>query len=186
MERWTRVPARAKGGEIETVIRCFSCRALVPDIEGPTHRYMTTAPGCWKLYGDLLAREFSDYFDRDIHGLTVDTYAVTHPGEPQRVAIQSVDAHLLRIYFRLEKGWSGERAPAFMKKIVENDELKEQFTWLEPPLSEDVMNVTDVLTARDFEEHKALVNAWARSVWDVWKDKHLESIEMLADKVFSD
>jgi hypothetical protein len=30
-------------------IECFSCGALVSDIEGPVHEYMRSAPGCWEL-----------------------------------------------------------------------------------------------------------------------------------------
>ena len=28
-------------------IRCFGCGAQVPDQEGPTHKYMLSAPGGW-------------------------------------------------------------------------------------------------------------------------------------------
>jgi hypothetical protein len=166
------------------LMQCFSCRAIVPDVEGPTHRYMTSSPGCWKLYGELLARDYSDYYDSDTHGLTVDAYAVTHPGEPQRVTIQSVNIHLLRLYLRLEKGVPGYRAPAVLRKIVENEELVSGLTWLEPPSFEHTTNVTDVLEARDFEEHRKLVHAWAESAWETWKTAHHETIERLACELF--
>ena len=46
--------------ELDTkMIQCFACCALVPDIDGPTHKYMLSAPGCWKLYGEILAKEYS-------------------------------------------------------------------------------------------------------------------------------
>jgi Family of unknown function (DUF5946) len=167
------------------IIQCFSCRAMVPDIEGPTHRYMTSAPGCWQLYGELLAKEFSDYYDPDTHGLTVDAYAVTHPGEPQRVTVQSVNIHLLRLYFRLEKGVPGDRAPALLRKILGDRELVARFTWLEPPSFEHTMNVNDVLEAGGFEEHKELIRAWAQSAWATWKAVNLATIEKLALEVFS-
>ena len=167
-------------------VHCLSCCALVPDNEGPTHWYMTSAPGCWKLYGELLAKEFSDYYEPDTHGLTVDAYAVTHPGEPQRVTIQSVNIHLLRLYFRLEKGVPGDRAPALLRKILGGKELVSRLTWLEPPSFEQTMNVTDVLEASGFEEHKELVRAWAQSAWGAWKAVHLATIEELALEVFRD
>jgi Family of unknown function (DUF5946) len=168
------------------LIRCFSCRAPVPDVAGPTHRYMTSTPGCWKLYGELLAREFSGYYDPDTHGLTVDAYAVTHPGEPQRVTIQSVNIHLLRLYLRLERGVAGDRAPSVLRKIVENKELVAGLTWLEPPSFEHTVNVTDVLKATGFEEHRELVRAWAGSALGTWKAVHFETIEKLAGKAFAE
>ncbi len=166
-------------------IRCFSCRAMVPDLSGSTHRYMNSAPGCWKLYGELLAREFSDYYDADTHGLTVDTYAVTHPGEPQRVTVQSVNIHLLRLYFRLEKDVPGDSAPVLMRKILGNKELVSRLTWLEPPSFEHTMNITDALEAGSFDEHMELARAWAESAWGAWKALHLATIEQLARDVFS-
>ena len=81
------------------LIRCFSCRATVPDIEGPIHKYMDSSPGCWKLYTDILAKEYNaDFYNQNIHRITVDTYAVQHPGKPERKAIQSVNGHLISLY----------------------------------------------------------------------------------------
>lgn len=42
---------------------CFSCGGLFPDIDGPTHRYMTSSAGCWSVYGEVLAREYSNPAD---------------------------------------------------------------------------------------------------------------------------
>src|SRR5215813_7857026 len=47
--------AGVRGGqvsnEMRATVRCFGCGVAVPDIEGPTHRYMLSAPGCWARYG---------------------------------------------------------------------------------------------------------------------------------------
>jgi hypothetical protein len=167
-------------------VRCFSCGALVPDIDEPTHSYMKSSPGCWKVFGEVLAREYSDYFDPDIHGLTVDTYAVQHPGDEQPVTIQSVNGHLLRLYFALEKGTTGASAAILMKAIMEDQNIVSRFTWLEPPSFDDTMHVTDVVKATDFEGHKRAVQAWADSVWNAWREKHFETIKSLAGGVFED
>ncbi|MFC1547249.1 hypothetical protein ACFL5M_01855 [Candidatus Neomarinimicrobiota bacterium] len=37
----------------------ISCGAMVPDIEGPLYEYMTSSPGCWAVFGEVLAREYS-------------------------------------------------------------------------------------------------------------------------------
>lgn len=74
---------------------CFSCGALVPKTEGPTHDYMLSLPGCWAVYGEVLAREYERPSYMVNHRLTVDAYAVQHPGEPTRAATRSVWLHLV-------------------------------------------------------------------------------------------
>jgi hypothetical protein len=39
---------------------CVGCGALLPNEDNPTHRYLESSPACWRLYGDVLAREYSD------------------------------------------------------------------------------------------------------------------------------
>jgi hypothetical protein len=70
---------------------------LVPDVEGPVHRYLESSPGCWRLYGEVLAREYSDLAFWAAHRLTVDSYAVQHPGRSSPQTIQSVCVHLLSL-----------------------------------------------------------------------------------------
>ena len=67
-------------------IPCVGCGARVPKMDGPTHRYMEASPGCWHVYGQVLARDYTDPFLRAVHRLTTDTYAVQHPGRPSPVA----------------------------------------------------------------------------------------------------
>jgi len=56
------------------MIFCLGCGAQVPDIDGPVHAYMASAPGCWQTYGEVLAAEYSDVTYWPAHQLTVDTY----------------------------------------------------------------------------------------------------------------
>ncbi len=71
-------------------------------MNGPTHPYMESSPGCWHVYGEILARQFSDPGLRDVQRFTADTYAVQHPGRPSPVAIQSVCGHLMSLCVVLE------------------------------------------------------------------------------------
>ena len=48
--------------------------------DGPTHPYYGCSPACWARYGEVLAREFQDPAYFGLHQLTVDAYAVQHPG----------------------------------------------------------------------------------------------------------
>ena len=83
---------------------------MVPNQSGPTHRYMESLPGCWAIYGEVLAREYSDLAYAAVHRLTVDAYAVQHPGQPSPQSIQSVGVHLLRLCLILEHGFSAAAA----------------------------------------------------------------------------
>ena len=55
-------------------VHCYGCQAEVPDISGPTHDYLGATPGCWALYGAVLAREYSDPELMVTHQLTVDAW----------------------------------------------------------------------------------------------------------------
>ena len=36
---------------------CLGCGALVPDIDGPVHKYVPSSPGCWKTFGEVQVDE---------------------------------------------------------------------------------------------------------------------------------
>jgi hypothetical protein len=65
-------------------VACVGCGAIFEDREGPTHRYTESSPACWAAYGEVVAREYSDSSYAALHGLTVDAYAVQHPGPGSR------------------------------------------------------------------------------------------------------
>lgn len=150
-------------------VKCMGCGASFDDIEGPVHRYMESSPGCWAVYGEVLAREYSDPTYYEVHRLSVDAYAVQHPGSPSRQSIQSVGVHLIRLCLFLEHGLSAEDANDAM---LEAAKLKHTFTWLEPPESLGSITVADVARARTAAEHKQAVRAWAQSAWDAWSSHH--------------
>ena len=82
---------------------CVGCGAMVPDLEGPTHRYIGASPGCWAAYGRLSEKEASDFRFMRYHQLTVDAYCVQHPGEPSPQSIRSVAVHLVGLHLQLER-----------------------------------------------------------------------------------
>ena len=148
---------------------CMWCKGTFPAIEGPTHRYMESTPGCWAAYGRVLAREYSDQEFFEVHRLTVDSYAVQHPGQPSRQSIQSVGVHLVRLCLFLEHELAPEHANSAMLVVAKH---KSKYSWLEPPASLGGMTVADVELAADAEQHKALVKAWAAQMWRVWMPHH--------------
>ena len=163
-------------------IRCYGCGAWVRDIAGKPHKYIGAPQGCWDLYGQVLAKEYGEYnYPEPTHRLTVDTYAIQHPGEPGRQSIQSVNGHLVSLYFILVKNLDGRQATQKLSGLLAKEPLLE---WLEPPEPNGGITIADVLTATHKEEHERKVRAWAEDVWKGWYDKHRQSIEKLVRDYF--
>ncbi|MEO0997122.1 MAG: DUF5946 family protein [Pseudomonadota bacterium] len=152
-----------------TTIACIGCGADIADSDGPTHRYLGASPGCWAVYGEVLAREYSDALYYRNHRLTVDAYSVQHPGQPSPQTVQSAALHLLSLHAVLERGLSPDRATALMQNFAHH---KKQFRWLQPPATPGSVTVVDVRAASTADEHCALVRGWAESAWSAWERHH--------------
>jgi hypothetical protein len=148
------------------LIACVGCGALVPGIEGPTHRYIGASPGCWQAYGELLACG-----NGTVHRLAVDTYAAQHPGVPGKQSSQSVAAHLFVLCLVLERNVDPAFATPAITQFVERNKAR-GFAWLEPPPSRGDITVLDVLEATSAADHNRRVMLWAASVWQAWKPHH--------------
>jgi hypothetical protein len=152
-----------------TRTRCPGCGALVADCDGNAQRYIGASPGCWAIYGKVLAREYSDAEYSRWNRLTVDTYAAQHPGTPSRQSIQSVNVHLLGMYAVLELGQSSAQAMKLMERALSH---AEDLQWLEPPPSMGAITIVDVHAAKDAQHHGKIVREWAESVWNAWQPHH--------------
>jgi len=136
---------------------------------------MASTPGCWAAYGEVLAREYSDVSYARNHRLTVDAYAVQHPGEPSPQSIQSVAAHLVCLHLVLERDVSQQQATRLLKRLVRN---KPALSWLAPPATRGSVTVRDVLDATDAKTHLQAVEAWARSALLAWQPWHAHIREL--------
>jgi len=131
------------------------------------------------LYGQVLAKEYGEYnYPEHTHRLTVDTYAIQHPGQPGKQSIQSVNLHLISLYFVLIKGLNGREATKIIGKVLEGNR---KFEWLEPPVPNGRITVADVLKAANQEEHEKAVEKWAADVFGCWYSKHGQAIEKLVN-----
>lgn len=147
---------------------CPGCSAELPAHQGPVHRYIESSASCWAKYGELLAREYQDPAYMQAHRLTVDTYAVQHPGRPSAQTIQSVAVHLISLHAVLELALSSSEATSLIRVCVD----KGRFTWLTPPHGAYRLNVLHALAARTASEHRAAVRAWAECTWTAWAQHH--------------
>ena len=162
-------------------VACIGCGAMFEDREGPTHRYMESSPGCWAVYGEVLAREYSDLSYASLHRLTVDAYAVQHPGRPSPQSTQSLALHLMSLCLVLERGVEPARTTAFLQTAAKP---KGRFVWLVPPASQGAITVKDVHGAGNATEHKGLVRTWAESTWSAWASDHGTVRRWLAETMF--
>ena len=158
-------------------IQCYGCGALVEAKEGQPHEYIGATRGCWDLYCQILEKQYGEYnYPQFTHRLTVDTYAIQHPGQPARKAIQSVNVHLVSLYLIFERGLNGQEATKKMGEILSKEP---NFNWLEPPTPNGQLTVIDVLTSTSQEEHGKKVKEWAEDVWNCWYSKHEQTVEKL-------
>jgi hypothetical protein len=152
---------------------CVGCGALVPDAEGPTHRYIGASPGCWAAYGRLSEKEASDFRYMRCHQLSVDAYCAQHPGELSPQSIRSVAVHLVGLHLQLERETSTEGLYAARQRIASlGKEGKLDLMWLEPPTSMGGVTVLRALETEGAEEYGKVARVWAKSVWEAWSAYH--------------
>lgn len=150
-------------------VPCVGCGGPVPEEKGPTHPYMESSPGCWRIYGEVLSREYGDLAYAGLHQLTVDSYAVQHPGRPSPQTIQSVCLHLVSLHLVLER----QVTVGYAKRIMgAGSKVKDRFHWLAPPTSLGSVTVADVARVAAPHEHEEAVRAWAASAWSAWAKHH--------------
>lgn len=152
-----------------TLHPCPGCGARFPESDGPIHEYMESSPSCWQAFGQVLAREYADPTLFAVHRLSVDSYAVQHPGGTSRQAIQSVGMHLARLCLFLERGLTPEEANAAMLRV---GKTKISMHFLVRPQNLGSITVAEVFAARETDQHVRLVRQWARAAWDAWSEHH--------------
>lgn len=154
-------------------VRCIGCGGRVPAVDGPTHPYMAASPGCWEVYGRVLARPMHPT-PPVLHWHHVDCYAVQHPGGAEHDQCQrsSVAVHLISLCMLHEFGQPPEQAAARrgrISAIVLPRLGRKDWPYLPPPHSLGAITVVDVDAAPDY------VNAlqeWTTQAWVAWAAHH--------------
>jgi hypothetical protein len=145
---------------VDGVPACPGCVLVVGPVDGPVHPYIGASPGCWAAFNDLMISDLGGEASGQVVG---DTYAVQHPGVPQRRAIQSVCVHLITLCATLERGWPSERAVHLRRAALARPPA--QWRWLDLALPLGRVTVADVLAAPTPEDRGRLVRHWADDVW---------------------
>ncbi len=148
--------------------RCPGCGDALAPADGPAHAYIGASPACWARYGEVLASSYEDPAYGRVNQVVVDTYAVQHPGIPERRAIQSVAVHLMTLALVLEDDLDPIHGRELHRRMTADGE----FEWLDPPPMEGRLTVAAALAARGPSEHERLVHAWAKDVWRAWEPHH--------------
>ncbi|MBN2972995.1 hypothetical protein JW805_13305 [Roseomonas aeriglobus] len=152
----------------DALVTCPGCGSRLPAVDGPVHDYMTSSPACWAAFNAVLAREYETPALMPVHWLSVDTWAVQHPGDGSRRAIQSVGLHLARLMRILEDGLDGAGANAAMQDFAGRRTTLPEL----PPRAGYAMTVADVPDTTDRHVHRAAITRWAQSTWEAWRDQH--------------
>jgi hypothetical protein len=130
---------------------------------------MEATPGCWAAYGEVLARQYVDAGYATAGQMTVDAYAVQHPGTASPQSIQSVALHLISLCLMLEHSADAVAATQIVARVAQD---KSRFIWLTPPDARGDINVSAVRAAQTAAEHLQLVRAWGAAAWDAWSSHH--------------
>ncbi len=150
--------------------RCPGCGLLSGAAAGPTHEYMISSPECFRLYGEILSREYSDRRYWSVHRLTVDTYAIQHPGHGDPRVRQSVSIHLVSLYLTLARNAPEKTCIAALRELSARP--KGSYPVLTPRPDAYELTVSDVYKTRSPEEYRETVRQWAQETWDAWSPYH--------------
>jgi hypothetical protein len=139
---------------------CPGCGLLGPKEDGSIHPYMLAFPRCWRLFNAIMAREYATPELMPTHYLSVDAYAVQHPGDPDdRRARQSVWIHLAGLHAVLRDKREPEYRYGLMRRLAK--EVRD----FGPPPPHELFRIVAGSIGDELppEEHRRSVRAWAKS-----------------------
>ncbi|MBS0185418.1 MAG: hypothetical protein JSS34_03580 [Proteobacteria bacterium] len=152
---------------------CAGCKAsFSTGDENSIHPYIGALPECWKMYGNILVKEYEnkDYFN--VHRITVDAYASQHIGNQEdRRARQSAQVLPIALYLTFEKEENPKKIIEFLKVSTK---IKRDWPSLSQIKTPKWITVKDILPAQTAQEHTELVKKWGKSVWDEYSSIHSE------------
>lgn len=128
---------------------------------------MTASAACWRSFSELLATFYSSSDRLVFRQLVVDAYAAQHPGEGQRVQVQSVGMHLMTLCLFLEHGVDPSLGSALHRRMIR----RPGFHRIEP-LGLARLDVRHVPVEGPADIARERAYEWAQAVWDLYGDDH--------------
>jgi Family of unknown function (DUF5946) len=152
-------------------VRCAQCGAVVPDVDGPVHDYVPSAPGCRQIFGQIQADEALRFGYPPAHRIVVDAYMAQHPGDgSDRRDRQSVFVHLAGLCAVLEMQMSAAHATDVLRRVLrEHDD----FPVLARTRGPGELTILHLDKPRDLADYEHRARAWASAVWQSWDEHHL-------------
>jgi hypothetical protein len=135
---------------------------------------MQSSPGCWRVFGELVAADYSSAARMAFHQLIVDAYAAQHPGQGDRRQVQSVGLHLMTLCLFLEHGVDPALGPSLHRRMID----RPVFT----PLSRTgpgELTVAHVPTGGAVELVRPAAYEWASAVWTTYESARVTVTEWL-------
>jgi predicted amidophosphoribosyltransferase len=137
--------------------RCPDCGAQVPGGRA----------GCQMLWDEIASQAYQELERASVHNLAFDSYCMQHPETYCRSA-KSYAAHLTRLCCGLEYDGDPVIYAAIQKWLNGNVPLEKP----EVLSSRGTLTITHVRTARDSQEYRERVRAWAEDVWAAYATQH--------------
>jgi hypothetical protein len=134
--------------------RCSGCGLAV---EGGTE-------GCQTLFDDESAREYGDMRFAARRRMVVDVYCLQHPERYCASAI-SMAAHLTGLCIAMEYRGREEALNAAIQRWLSRRPDLERPT---PPRDHGPLTIADVRRAEELNEHRSVVDRWARGTWEAY------------------
>jgi hypothetical protein len=154
--------------------RCPGCGLTMP--AGGAIRYegyFNVSNECWSLFTEVIGREFSNaVLFGQVHHLTVEAYAVQHPGgaHPDK----SIDIHLAGLYLMMERNVAPSAVATYMQTLAER--VRDWPHFEAPPADAWTQTIFDVAMADD---HIAAVREWSAGVWAAWSPQRDRVVALL-------
>ena len=120
---------------------------------------------CDELYAYTLSRDRDEF----IHQHVVDAYAAQHIGKDSKPI--ALAAALIGLFLFAERGYTGRQVQLEHMKL--GNTMK---TWplFEAPEKYATLAVMDPLSAPPGPERDDKIKQWARAVWNMWEEHHME------------
>ncbi len=172
------------GSDISAISSCPGCGAVLPEVDGPTHRYIGASPACWALYTALGGGGDPPLALSPWNALLVDGYAAQHPGRPSPQSIQSVAIHLLVLHGVFVAGVAPAQVMWLRRRVLRErlEARRAAFVWLDPPDFAGSLTVADIARPPTPQARAAMVEPYLRGVWERWSAPHAATVAAWYDR----